>query len=572
MKDSLKNRIGFILCLSSLIIYCLVKLPLNLSVVCPNHNEGFSLAYGQHFLLSHKLTPGRGPLFVFIYALILQIFGFNTWTIIALHYLQTIVVITIGILLYFILKRALKSDLSGGLATLLWIILISAPIGGSELMVEINSHYALEPEYFCVLFSLLSVLCLLFGDFFKTEKKITKKTEIIFSFLAGLLAVLAFMIKATGAVLLIATALWFISVYLFNEKIIRISKILLYFSGLISGLLLFSAVFYISNGELISSWKDYFLIGSYTREHLSSLQSIVISIFKFMTRFTSSTSNFIIFLITFLFFVWGLIKGILLGKQITSASLLWSFISIWGIGNVCGIIMPGMYQPYYYHLIWPVIAIIFVLGFHQIFSYLKKLNNKPIIILTSLILLAFFIYRVALTIPAYSKLGEKFMSVSVFNQPQSFQDPVLDYDTSLTNRHGSLQVADLINTLTPDKKSTIYIFNFSGSDLSGLTPLTYIYAKRYPPTSIDCNLLKVDAILTNKLQILKEDLIRNHPEILILSGNSYLHPEEVKTMMPFIEWFGSYISDNYRVERTFNITQAVNEMKAENFIIYRKLK
>ena len=158
MKDNSKNHVGLLLCVSSLFIYFLLQLPLILSVECANENQGFAFTFGQGLLLWHKLPPGRGLLFVLPYAIILKIFGYNTWAILAVHFLETIVLISIGILIYLIVNRTLKNSFYSALAVLLWVIMVSSPIGGSDLKIEIRSHYNLQDECLSVLFSFIGSL------------------------------------------------------------------------------------------------------------------------------------------------------------------------------------------------------------------------------------------------------------------------------------------------------------------------------------------------------------------------------------------------------------------------------
>ena len=63
-----KNILGIILCLASFLIYFLLKLPLDLSVVCTNENQGFAFIFGQHFLNHLIVSPGRGLFYVAFYA------------------------------------------------------------------------------------------------------------------------------------------------------------------------------------------------------------------------------------------------------------------------------------------------------------------------------------------------------------------------------------------------------------------------------------------------------------------------------------------------------------------------
>ena len=568
MNSFFKNNIGLLLCIVSLILLCLLRMPLNLSVVCANDNQGFAFTFGQGFLLWKELACGRGLLYVLTYAGILKIFGFNTIAIIAVHFLETLVLVLIGTLIYLIIKNILKSDFFSGLSVLFWVIIISTPIGLSDLVVEIRSHYNLNEENLCVLFSLCSILFLTLGSYFNLEQSsITTTKEKLSSVLAGIFAVCSLMSKANGAILLIAIVLWFLQLFLFrkhNFKVLQ-SRIICFLLSVIFTLTLFNIVLYSLQGDLFSTWKDYFFLGRYTGNHLISLKPLLHSVLMFMTRYTFSVSNFIFFLLALLLFTWGLIKGCLAKHEI-----FWSLIGIWGLGNACVIIAPGEYQPYYYQLIWPSMIIIFILGLHKILSYLKKTNNKLVIYAIAILVFIFFIHRIIVAIPAHYKLFKEFNKESVFNQLQSFQDPVLPYDFKSVDREGVCKAADLINILLPSKNSTFYVFNFNGKGRTGFSPLSYIYAKRYPPTTVDAGLLQVPTIIESKLKVLRTDLIKRPPDMLIISKNIYFEPWQRKLLTPFLGWFSDFVSDNYVFERVFNFTHDI-ENKTETFLIYKRL-
>lgn len=555
--DFFKNKTGLLLCICSLTYYFLLNLPLNLSVLCANQNQGFAFTWGQNFLLWGELTCGRGPLFILLYAIILKIFGFNTWSIIGVHIVETIIFILVGVLIYLIVNKALKSSFYSGLAVLLWVTFITSPLSTPEsLKVEILSHFNLSEESLCILFSLGSLYFLL------RERKKS-------SFLAGIFAVCSFMSKANGAILGIATILWFIQLALFKKEDFKLlgRKFLFYFIGVISSLALFNLIIYILKGDLVSFWKDYFLIGSYTNEHLKSAQSILGRFLIVMTRNSNSASNFILFLFALLLFIWGLVKCFV--SKPSPEARFWSLIGIWGIGNVLVIIIPGEYQPYYYHLIWTQIAIIFVLALQGLF--LKIRDKKKIITSAAIFISIFFVYRVFLSIPAHYNIAKYYFSLNIFNQSQSFQDPVLSYDSSLIKRAGYLQLADKINILLPSKTSTLYIFNFNEGGYTGLTPLSYIYAKRYPPTTVDCHLLQIPNILESKLIDLRSDLIKRPPDLLIISKTNYLQPWQIKPLSPFLEWFSNFTNTNYKIETALEYKQLFGEQRVESFVVYRKI-
>lgn len=571
MIHFLKNKPGLSICITSLIFLFLLKLPLNLSVVCANENQGFAFTWGQNLLLWQQLAPGRGPLFVFLYAIVLKLFGFNTWAIIAIHFLETIISVLIAIALYLIVSSILKSTIFGGLSVLFWVELVSTPIGASTLPIEIQSHHNLNEENLCVFFSLYSILCLALSNFFNDKKYKTK--DRIYSFLAGVLATCSFMSKSSGAILFIALFFWFSQLFFFNNEHFKHLKNRIIFCcfGILLGLILLNIIFYLFHGDLIQAWKDYFLIGMYRSTHLASFKSLFGSFLSFMTRSTYSISNFILFSIALLLFFYGLLNRAFITNKGDVNYLFWTLISIWGLGNICVIIAPGEYQPYYYYLIWPQLAIVFSIGLQRIVPFLSSLSKKMTVCMIFLICL-FFFHRLVISAPAHFKLVEELINVSIFNQLQSFQDPVLPYDRQGVNRPGFLQLADGVNALLPNKDGTLYIFNFDRKMTpSAFTPLTYIYAKRYPPTTVDASLLAIPNIIGSKLKVLKQELISKPPEVLIVSKNIFLEPWQAKYLPDFLEWFSIFVSNNYKFETTFSYQELINVNEITDYFVYRKL-
>ena len=570
MKDRVKSNIGLLVCVNSLFVYFLLQLPLILSIECANENQGFAFTFGQSLLMWHKLPPGRGLLFVLPYAVILKIFGYNTYSILALHILETIVLILIGVLIYLIVNKVLHNNLWSGLAVLLWVVMIISPIGFSELKVEIRSHYNLQEECLSVLFSLFSVLFLLKAGFFD-QKKIHNTSEKMFSILAGIFAVSSIMSKANGAILLIAAILWFIQIFIFQREIFDFlkSRIFYYFIGVISSIFLLNLILYTLNGNLITLWRDYFFIGSYTRDYLSSPKEFSLSIINFMTRHTKSISNFVLFSSATLLFIWGIIRGCLTTKNKTLSMFL-SFLGIWGVGNACVIIAPGQYQPYYYHLMWPLLAIVFSVGLSKLFNCLNTAKRNKLAITLSIIFSVFFIHRVITSIPAHIEIIKKLIPLNIFNQSQSFQDPVLPYDIQSSQRPGYFQITDSINNLLPNKRNTLYILNLYSAGQSALTPLTYIYAKRYPPTSVDCGLLQVPGILQIKTDILKQELSKNLPDVLIVAEKNYIWTWQARILNPFMIWFSDFVKNNYKFYTTLNYVHLNDNNRQEHFFVYKK--
>ena len=552
------------------IIYFFIKLPFNLSVLCTSHNEGFSFAYGNYFLLKHQLCEGRGLLFILFHALIVKMFGFNTFSIIVGHTAQTFIVILISILIYLIVNQVLKNNLSGVIAVLIWMILIIAPLG-SSLKYEILANLTLEPEYFCVLFSLFSILCLIKANLiFNSINSSFNIKESIFLFLAGFFAISSGFFKASGLALSIAMFIWIFIVFIFSKQIelkSLIKKVFWLIGGFIGGLILFYFLLRAFNQDIFSYFMDNVLIGSYSHNYLTSLNSFFKCLKDFMFRHSTSYSNFILFLFVFVLFVWGFLR--LIFKRSDPLSKFWLFVSIWGFISMLAVVSPGSYQPYYYHLVWVPIAIVFVLGIND----LHLVNNKTINILIAILLSMFFGLRLFFTIPAYIEIIKQQLESSIFNQPQSFQDPVLPYDFNLTKRNGFLHVADEINNLLSNKTDTFYIFNFQKEGLTALTPITYLYAKRYPPTAIICGLLHVETLFKSKLKALKKDLIDTPPKLLIISKDIYMFPWQVKSLTSFLKWFNSFIDRNYNFKIPYVVRlQDSGKEKVETFLFFERKK
>ena len=450
----LKKINGLFLCIGSLLVLFILKLPLNLSVVCANENQGFAFVFGQGLLLWNELACGRGILYVLLYSTILKIFGFNTWAIIAIHIVETIALLLIGLLIYLIVNKVLKNNLFAGVSVMLWVILISSPIGNSGLDIEILSHYYLSEEVLIVLFSLFSIWFLLLSNFLGYKHDCTFK-EKMFSFFAGIFAACALMPKANGSSLLISSIIWIVLLFLFRKNSFKLdgTKILLYLFGVVISLCVLDLILYKLQGDLLLSWRDYFFVGSYNRNYLMSPVEFLKSLVNFMTRYTSSLNNLILFIITYLFFIFGFVMNLCMKNDKSKFSEFWLLISVLSIVDLCIIIAPGVYQPYYYQLIWPLVAIILSFGL----KYLLETNKNYGLLLFALLTILFS-HKIILSIPSHWNLMKQLGELSIFNQPQSFQDPVLSYDRLSLKRSGFLQLADAINNLLPDQKSTFYIF------------------------------------------------------------------------------------------------------------------
>ena len=568
MKQFIQDKLGLILCISSLMFYFLLKTPFNLSVLGQTDNEGFYFVFGQNLLHFKELGPGRGILFIGLYSLVIKLFGFNAFAIIAIHIIQTVVVLLIGTIIYLIVNKALKNSIYAGLATLIWITLIIAPIGTS-LKYEIMSHFAFEAEYLCVLFSLISILLLILSGVLNLEKSQQFGTkEKVLSFLSGVFCVFPLMCKPSGGAFLLAMILWFVMVFI-KERLKNIKLVFFnWLAGVLFSFLCFQGLIYLFTKDLFSFWKDNFLIGSYSNNYLFNATQLFQTISGFLFRESKSLSNFILLIIAILLFSWGTLRCFTPNRNQDSISKFWLFISIWGFGNVCSVIVPGKYEPYYYHLVWAPIAIVLVLGIYETFS---RINKKMFIVALSTLLTIFFIHRISLFIPVYVNFIKQVNKKSIFNQSQSFQDPVLPYEPSIAKRQGGLQLPDAINILLPDKSSTFYILNLHGTGLTCFTPLSYIYAKRTSPTNIISDVLFTQPMIEAKLAKLKQDLINRPPDIFVLSKDVNLPPWLEESMKPFFPWFYGFLQNNYIFTAPFECLFK-SQHRIEYFDVYEKRK
>lgn len=552
LNKYLKEKIGFLLFAGALITYILIKLPSDTSVLCSNGNEGFYFVYGHHLLngkhLYTDILTARGPLFIVFYSLILAMFGFATYSIIAVHLFHTLIIILISIAIYLITKKITSNSLYGGLAVFFWVLFQITPIGLWGHKFELEATFALEAEYFCVLFSLYSVLCALFA----LELKLGNKKSLILSFCSGLLAAVSIMFKASGAVLAIAMICWMIYLFVFEKELLNTWKnsIIFCLFGLFISLLLFGFSLFLYNGELASFWQSYFMLGNYSSEPLS-FWLLILRIKRFMFRYTSSLSNFILFFITFLFLFWGLVRKCVVKNSNKTLSLLFPLISIWGVGSVCAIIAAGDYGSYYYILIWPAASIVLSLGLYDLFN--NKTMNKNIIKYTLTFLILLFAFnRLQAVFPGYRTVIKAKLDANILRQPQSFQDPVLQYDLPSVKRGAVLSIGDIVNSHLPNKNDSLYIFAFAqGHQYFG--PPIYMYAKRPPVTPIISDWLYYEKSIKVSLAILRKQLFNNLPTILIIPGNPHLQKWQIKPLLPFFDELNQVIKENYHLKDTFNI-------------------
>ena len=567
-KRNLIFNAGFIICLFAFLIYFLLKLPLNLSILCTNENQGFGFIFGQDFLSYHRLSPGRGPIYILLYAGIIRFFGFNTYSIIAVHWLETILAFSTIFLIFLIVRKVTNNLFFSGLSSLFWVLLVLTPIGGSESIVELRSQFSFTDENLCVLFSLLSIYFLLKGRFFNIGN--CSVTEKAFLFFGGFFAVCSSMSKSSGTVLCIVILTFIAFLLIFKRSSFVQNKLKIIYSllGMFFGFGFFILFMHFLEINLLSFWKNYFLIGSYTHEHLIDLKVFLQRLIALLTRSSNSASNFIFFSVSIVLFLFSTVR--VWYKGINALDFFLFFLSLWGLGNMCAIVLPGQYQPYYYHLVWPSVSILFSVYIHELVTSLHEKSKQKVVTFLALLISVFFALRIIIFIPVYYEYASQMLKSSVFNQPESFQDPVLSKEKPSDNRPAFLQIADVLNSLAPDKQSTIYILNLYTKGNSGLTPLSYIYAKRYPPTSIECGLLQIPNILGEKIKTLKHELTEHPPDVLVIGNNITLHPFQAKLLPEFLNWFNNFIYSNYKFESSFTYVQAYDNNKTEVFNVFKK--
>ncbi|MBI2996298.1 MAG: hypothetical protein HYY52_06275 [Candidatus Melainabacteria bacterium] len=534
----------------ALLFYVLVKLPFDLSVVCSSGNEGFYFVYGQKLLEGRHLYTDilsvRGPFFILIYAVLVKLFGFNTNALVALHFFHTVVIFLTSNLIYFILKKLSLNPLVSAIGVFLWVLLQLSSNGlwGSQL--ELESSLSFEAEYLCNLFSLSSIFCLL-AAFEKPERR---KFNVLLSVIASFVSFSSAMFKASGLVIVLATFLWVGYLFLFAKDVFRVNRLTVcsYIFGIIVFFLVFSIGIYNYNGNFNSFFDSYFLFGNYSIEGRRGC-SLLIRILKFMFRHTDSISNFILFFISFLFLIWGLLSQFFIGEKIFNrhAKVFLVLISAWGIGNICSVIVSGNYASYYYVLVWPSIAILLVTGFQYLTIKFGFLNLPLSRYLLAVFLILFFICRFSQLYPAYTGMAKEHLSLSFFNQPQSFQDPVLSYDPNKNKRSPVLQMADRINNYLPNKNDSFYIFAFAQGHQSFGPPI-YIYVKRPCTSAITSDWLHYEKFLNTTIPILTKQLYETPPKILIIPRVAHLGLWQVRLLKPFFVVLNDFISKNYHLK------------------------
>jgi len=581
-KENIKreDKLGIFFLVSSLLFYFLIKFPFNFFVICSNVNEGYYFIFGQTLLDGRPFEVFRGPLFVLFYSLVLKIFGFGTYSIIAIHIFQTILCLIIGLTIFVLVKKIFSGNLYAGLSVLFWVLMQFVSIGGwgqGTMEGEIESTFALEAEYFCVLFSLLSMYFL----FTAIKEKGSNLNDYIFSFIAGICAASSTMFKANGAVLGIAIVFFAIYLLFLEKKIFYLlwKHLICFIIGLFFSLLMYNFLIYFLKGDVCWFWKNYFTIGSYSTSFLSSLKSFLVHIWNIMTRYYFSISNFVLFLFAFASFLWALIRNIFIAPERKTRELAPEDLSekqqsagrrfikqdsfhlkifspllgIWGIGNMCAVIAPGEYASYYYILVWPSIAIAFSLVIKDLFSNFTFMRNKFVVLGMVILVTAFFLNRIFIASPSYITMLKNLHGLIFTYQPESFQDQVrFNYKKPYNDKRPSfLRVADLINSYLPNKNDKFYVFNLTSGKHLTFTPFIYIYAKRPPSTFVISDYFYYKKLSELFLDKLKRDFILDPPKIIILPNNPDLAILQRADLTPFLIWFNKFLWDKYYLKDTF---------------------
>ena len=541
IQSVLKRKSYFYVLLFSIVIFFILNLPFNLSVLCSYLNEGYFFVYGNYVLDGDWGKTSRGLLFILIYFLVTKIFGFGIYAIIAVHIIQTIMSILIGLVIYGLVLRLINKPIYAGIASVLWFLFLLTPIGGWGGELEYGAMFSLETEYFCVLFSLVSIYFLVIGFNSTTSNKK------LFSILSGITAVLSFMFKSSGAVMLLSYFVWFIYLLAFRRKLIQkhlnIFVGLLY--GIFLGLLLFSVIVLTFRGGFLEFLKHYFFVGSYSRDFMCSLQGLFDVFIKTMFRDEISfkgLSNFILFILMFIGIILGAIKNT---RGIHGA--IWLLVGIWSVGSFCSIMAPGEYGSYYYLMIWPSLAI--YLAFLQSYTTDRREGKQVFKVLVTFFIPLIVCLRIYVAMPDYIDVVRKSIRLNLFSQQQSFEDPVVT--SGNPHRINALKIADSINKIIPNKKETIYIYNFAKEQLP-FSPDMYLYIKRIPPTTIVSDKLRHKTnYLRERITKLKSDLSQKPPKVIVIPDRPFIGNAK-QDLKLLLEWTRIFLSKHYYLYSKFS--------------------
>ncbi len=534
------DRLGTYIFIGSLIFYFLLKLPFNLSVLCSSTNEGFYFIFGQHFLNGMQFNPPERPcltLFVLVYALILKIFGFGTWSIIAVHFIQTVLVVLIGILMFLIMDRLLDHRLYAGLTVLFWILLQLTPIGLWGYKLELGAIFALEAEYFILLFSFLSFYILM---------KLGKSERWSVYFISGLIASMPIMFKASGGVFIIAIFSWFLYMAILGRDLFFYtkSKVIFLFAGIIIGLLLFNIFLLSQNISILKYWKHLFFVGMYSNDYTRSFKLLLQNVFNFMTRYVPSVSNLILFFFSILGAIWIILKRyFIVGILKMSAPLI--LLAIWGVGNMFSVIVPGGYGAYYYVLVWPFVAIFITFLIKDLFDKPPFLQRSFVKAFGGLLISIFIALRIYNCLPLFLPIVYEQNNLNLFNQPESFQENVQASTSVNPKQVNLLKAADILNKFLPNKNDTIYILNSLQGKLNYFPITSYIYTKRMPPTTAVSDYLFYKMYIDNAIKTLISDLTKMPPKIIVFPQNIVSEEWNLKKLSALIKWLDEFLLKNY---------------------------
>ena len=536
-------------------VFCLfLHVSMDISVLTHSQNEGVYFVAGQGLINSHSMLPGRGIFFTPIYSLLIQICGFNTYALIASHLLQTFIVCFIACLIFLILQKIIPDNFFPLFGVFIWLYLVTVPFG-DYLLFEIQAHKAFEAELLCVLFSLMSI-------FFITLAPSQ------FSYLfTGIISVIPLMAKANGIFFLFSLIVWFVlCIFKSKEKKSQVKFFSWFILGVSISLIALHVVLLIVTHDLIAYWRDNFSAGYY--KFTNDVQADFNLFSKIFRRQFSSKDIFIgTFFCTYS--LYGLRKSVQLWEGKSLFWDLWLLFGIWGLGSLVAIIIPGKYEPYYYHLAWVPLAFAISFSWYRIANWLKRTGKVSMVYILNCVIILVLLSRLIICSNTYSIILNSAYKNSIFNQPESFQNYVTKSNEPNHYRDSELTFADGINSLLPLNNDTVYVFNFPSPGFSAFTPNIYIYAKRYPPTYVLPEHLMYRHLLPRYIKKLKSDLEKNPPALFVLTNKPYFQSWQVADINPFLKWLLEFLNEKYKPVITFKSIHE-EEKKVEEFLIYRR--
>ena len=551
-----EEKIGFYIFVFSIALFLLFTLPCNFSVYCGNANEGLHFI-GAQFLLNGKklyidVVQSRGPLLFLLYAAVLKIFNFTTYSIIAIHLIQRIIMLLICFSIYLLTKMLTNNTLYSGLAAMIWVLLQITVIGGWGTFYELESINALEAEILCEMFSLFSIYFLI--------NAIKGRNPFLNSSLSGAFTVFSFMSKTNGGVLIIAFFAWCLFLFFFKKKYFLEFKkqINIFMISFFVVSLFFILAIHIHTGGIDKCLEGIFFSGNYNSNYLKSYNSFFSSFLRLITRDTDSISNLFLFLFSLICFLWLLIKNLII-KEKSLTDLFFPLVGLCGIGNIFAVMMSGAYASYYYQLIWGFMAIGFVLILRDILNFCVRPEYLKIAwVVSATVLILFFGIRFYLIFPGVVKYLGCQVSLNAFLQPQSFQDPVKPNHNNIWRSPQTLVYADIINNYLPNKNDTFYVLNYlHGHQVFGY-PI-YIYAKRLASSPIAPDQLICYRSLGYLPKKFLKEFKEKPPKIIIIPEDIDIKAWKLNLLLPVIKEIVYFVKENYKIKDTLRFSYQSQE-------------